>query len=142
MKSRYELSNSQKNDVISWKENHLTTCHEPNYIISFSEGYSNIASIKCLKCGSEKQILGEYDKSKFDKRIFFRPIFLGSGSWSENLVDKLHARLDYAISMLGGQQQNGGMGTEYSEKEEQETRMSIIEVVKDIKTALYFWEHK
>ncbi len=142
MKSRYELSDSQKNDIISWKESHLTVCHKPDYIISFSEGYANIASIKCLKCGSEKQIWDEYDKSKFDKRIFFQPIFLGSGSWSENLVDKLHARLDYAISMLGGQQQNGGLGSEYSEKEEQEAKTSIVEVVKDIKTALYFWEHK
>lgn len=39
-------------------------------------------------------------------------------------------------------EQIGGLGSVYSEKEEQEAKNSIAEVVKDIKTALYFWEHK
>lgn len=59
-------------------------------------------------------------------------LFLGAGFHSIIDCNNLHKRLDYAISELCGNQQNGGMGSEFSVEDDLEARNSIKQVIEDI----------
>lgn len=144
MITKFELSPYQVNKIIKWKELHMKECQGimHKFHISFSDETSYCVNLKCLECnkGCNVDDFDEYDKSNKNKyltdRQFTEYIFLGAGSFSTLNIDKLHARLAYAVAMLGGQQQNGGMGSEYSVEEEKETEKAIIEVIQDIAVAL------
>lgn len=72
----------------------------------------------------------EYCKEKlFDGK---KKLFLGSGPYSLVDINNLHKRLNFAISELGGEQQNGGMGHEYDEQSGKEAEQNIKDVLRDI----------
>lgn len=85
-----------------------------------------------------KKLLDKYPDyiSREDKKIFSEQIFCGNGDYSAKNAMALHQRLNYGLSYLSGEQQNGGMGSEYSEKEANESRTSIDGVIEDIIVAL------
>lgn len=85
-----------------------------------------------------KKLLDKYPNylSKQDKKIFSGQIFCGSGDWTLLKIMALHKRLTYGLSYLSGQQQNGGMGSEYSEKEANQSQLAIDDVIEDIIVAL------
>lgn len=59
-------------------------------------------------------------------------LFMGTGWHSVVEANKLHKRLEFAISQLGGEQQNGGMGTEYDEQSAKVADEDIKSVLRDI----------
>ena len=63
-------------------------------------------------------------------------IFLGSGTHCLPQIRTLHEKLDGAIESLGGEQQNGGMGSEYDPKSAIEHKELCINVITDMIAAL------
>ena len=59
-------------------------------------------------------------------------LFLGAGYHTSFQIAQLHKRLAFAASELGGEQQNGGMGTEYDEQSGKEAKENIKSVLRDI----------
>lgn len=71
--------------------------------------------------------------SSFKENIFKdKVLFLGAGYHSSIRIAQLHKRLQYAVYELGGEQQNGGMGTEYDEQSGKEAAHGIKEALRDI----------
>ncbi len=62
-------------------------------------------------------------------------LFMGAGWCSQVNANQLHRRLQYAVHELGALEQNGGQGTEFDEKMEQECRQNIKDVLEDIRFA-------
>jgi hypothetical protein len=63
-------------------------------------------------------------------------LFMGAGWHSIVAKNKLHRRIDCAVSALGGMQQNGGMGTEFNEEYDKKDRQTLKDVALDVLTAL------
>lgn len=62
-------------------------------------------------------------------------LFMGAGWHSLVAKNKLHRRIDQAVSALGGMQQNGGMGTEFDEESDKKDKQTLKEVALDVLTA-------
>jgi len=79
----------------------------------------------------------EMRKNRYHKENVFvsTPLFMGSGLYSCNRASLLHKRLAYAIMILGGAQQNGGMGTEFDEVADKEDQQEIKRTLTDILAA-------
>lgn len=60
---------------------------------------------------------------------------MGAGWHSIVNRNKLIKRIVFATSILGGMQQNGGMGTEFDDAADKEDRQSIKEIALDVLTA-------
>lgn len=149
MRTSFSLSAEQVDQAISWKKKHLDRCKSElmaNFTIMFPEHNSQekVAYIQCMSCKQWGLLMEDRDGSlnneelskKVKERLFQGMIFMGAGAHSGVMVDLLHRRVDYAISMLSGEQQNGGMGTEYNEKFANEAIESIDAVILDLITAL------
>lgn len=73
------------------------------------------------------------------KRMFDKMIFLGNGEHSAEKCKKLHERLNYALMMLEGMQQDGLQGSRPdTEKEKLAARGELRDAAQDIVTALGF----
>jgi hypothetical protein len=70
-------------------------------------------------------------------RHFDKNIHMGCGNHTQLMVKLLHDKLDKALSTLSGMQQNGGMGTEFLHKEDEEGCNIISTILADICTALH-----
>ena len=82
--------------------------------------------------------LMNYDVSDLTQRHFKKPIVM-TGSYHTSLqVKLLHDKLDHALMILCGSQQNGGMGTEFNEDEDNQASEEIRNIVNDIKAALVY----
>ncbi len=141
MITKFELNPLQVKNILSFKENHICIQQNDNAYINIifneNEKSNELLTIACSDCGVSKDIYDRDHKNNYlSDKIFDKTIFLGAGNYSTLLCDKLHARLDYALSILGGQQQNGGMGSEYSNEEEKESESAILDVLKDMIIAL------
>lgn len=62
-------------------------------------------------------------------------LFMGAGYHSSIMLNKLHKKIQYAAGILGGMQQNGGMGSTFSEDSDKQDKQSLKEIVLDILTA-------
>lgn len=62
-------------------------------------------------------------------------LFMGAGWHSLVAANNLHKRIRQAIYILGGMQQNGGMGTEFDEESEKQDKQSLKEIALDVLTA-------
>lgn len=71
-------------------------------------------------------------KFRYLKERINKTLFLGAGWHSMVAINNLHKRLNYAINALSGEQQNGGMGTEYDDHSGNEDNVIIRNVLKDI----------
>ena len=74
-------------------------------------------------------------KEKYLKEPISEKLFMGTGNVSIVRKNQLHKRLEFAISELGGLEQNGGMGTEFDTEMDIEGRQNIISVIKDMLVA-------
>ncbi len=74
------------------------------------------------------------DKWAKENRIT-KYLFMGNGWHSLVEGNKLHKRIDCAINMLGGMQQNGGMGTEFDEESDKKGKQTLKEIALDVLTA-------
>ncbi len=72
----------------------------------------------------------------YSKRLFYKPIFMGNGDKSLLDTIHLHNRMSYGLSLLSGEQQNGGMGYSYSKEDYEEYKKGCFEVVEDVICAL------
>jgi hypothetical protein len=139
MKRKYELNDEQYEYANEWKARHFETCVGIyNFELIFDTIDVNVPIIKCAECNqkcyldddiSEKELAEIGSKKLFSEKD--DPIFIGSRI-AESQKEQLHDRLSYAFSMLSGRQQNGGMGSEYSDKEEKESEQAIIDVIDDV----------
>ena len=78
----------------------------------------------------------EFRKSRFGQKERFKDyLFMGAGWHSIVNRNKLIKRIVFATSILGGMQQNGGMGTEFDDAADKEDRQSIKEIALDVLTA-------
>lgn len=142
MKTKYELSAEQLSVFISWKEKHLNICKQKNgsnYFVAFDDYFPNHFWGICKDCETFKHLFtldDEIRPAHNDKREFHEVIFMGMGQYSGLLIDKLHNRLTFAIHQLGGEQQNGGMGTEYDRQSAAKATQAIDDVILDIIYAL------
>ena len=59
-------------------------------------------------------------------------LFCGAGFHSSLMINDLHKRLEYAVCMLSGMQQNGGQGTEFDKNYDKEAKQSLINFIKDM----------
>lgn len=66
------------------------------------------------------------------------PLFLGAGIHSENRISILHKRLQYAIYVLCGMEQNGGQGTEFDVESDKYDRANIKRTLIDIIAAFEY----
>jgi hypothetical protein len=69
---------------------------------------------------------------------FKSEIFMGCshpGSTESNMLNA-HRLLDEAFSILGGAQQNGGMGTTFDKKEDKQNKENLDAIAEDIVMAL------
>jgi hypothetical protein len=62
-------------------------------------------------------------------------LFMGAGWHSCVAKNKLHKRIEYAVSVLGGLQQNGGMGTDFDEESDKQDKQALKEIALDVLTA-------
>ncbi len=62
-------------------------------------------------------------------------LFMGSGEFSIVKKNQLHKRIEQAVSVLGGMQQNGGMGTDFDEESDKQDRQALKEIALDVLTA-------
>lgn len=58
--------------------------------------------------------------------------FMGHGWLSKIFTNLLHKRLHFAFHQLGMMEQNGGMGTDFDEKMQQECTQNIKDVLNDL----------
>lgn len=70
------------------------------------------------------------EQARIDKYLF-----MGAGWHSTVLKNRLHRRIESAVSALGGMQQNGGMGTEFDEESDKKDKQTLKEVALDVLTA-------
>jgi len=67
---------------------------------------------------------------------FDGPIFMGSGAHSELGCGLLLGKVREALSLLSGQQQNGGMGSGFDEAEDRAAAERIEAIVREVSMAL------
>lgn len=77
----------------------------------------------------------EARKEKYLQEPINEKLFMGTGNVSIVKANKLHKRLRFAYSELGGLEQNGGMGTEFDVQADVEGRQAIKDVIKDMLVA-------
>ena len=71
-------------------------------------------------------------KMKDMKDSLNQKLFCGAGFLSTLMINDLHKRLEYAVGMLSGMQQNGGMGTEFDKDFNKEANQALINFIKDM----------
>lgn len=101
-------------------------CHKRSGII-----HDHACCEKCYECG----FMIRCECWHCLGRSFYTTVFLGN-ECSTKIVELLHRRLDKGIEALGGEQQNGGMGSEYDERSSREAKLIIDYVIEDIICAL------
>lgn len=76
----------------------------------------------------------DYDDRRFyfRERLTFGNLFCGAGYRTGIACNQMHQRLDYAIMILSGAQQNGGMGSDFDEEEDKQSHEDIKNVLKDL----------
>ena len=74
-------------------------------------------------------------KEKYLEEPVNEKVFMGSGAYSIDLMNRYHKRLAYAFCELGGDQQNGGMGSDYNQSEHDDAIKNIKDVIKDLLVA-------
>lgn len=106
--------------------------HNPNYDSLFSK-------LMYTTHGKFEDAWHEARKERFSlKEVSFdtggegRRLFLGAGYHTLFQLADLHRRLSFAAGELGGEQQNGGMGTEFDEQSSKEAKQNIKNVLRDI----------
>lgn len=77
----------------------------------------------------------EARKEKYLKEPINEKLFMGTGNVSIVKANRLHKRLRFAFSELGGMEQNGGMGTEFDVEADIESAQNIKDVIKDMLVA-------
>lgn len=77
----------------------------------------------------------EAKKNRITKDPINKYLFMGSGYHSLCLLNQYHKLLNYAAYVLGGMQQNGGMGTEFDEQSDKEDKGTLKRILKDFITA-------
>lgn len=75
------------------------------------------------------------NKERCSGEAITKKLFMGSGNYSIVAKNKLHRRLEFAISELGALEQNGGMGTEFDIEMDKECRENIKNVIGDMMVA-------
>jgi hypothetical protein len=89
-------------------------------------------------CREPKMITAFRDarKSKFTfKDRITDYLFMGNGWHSLVKKNELHKRIEHAAGILGGLQQNGGMGTEFDEESDKQDKQALKEIALDVLTA-------
>jgi hypothetical protein len=87
--------------------------------------------------GKMYQAFNEARQSRYgDKERIKNYLFMGSGWHSIVSRNKLIKRIIWATSVLGGMEQNGGMGTEFDNESDKQDKQTIKEVALDVLTAL------
>ena len=84
----------------------------------------------------ENERLFEPDVDSITDRHFARSIFVGNGNLSYAKLQLLHQKLDKAYCIIGGMEQNGGMGTQFDEESHKQDSEDLKSLVDDIITAL------
>lgn len=74
----------------------------------------------------------EARKNRIVKEPINKKLFMGVGYHSLCLLNQYHKALNYASYVLGGMEQNGGMGTEFDEQSEKEDDKKLKNILKDI----------
>lgn len=93
----------------------------------------------CRKVGldSEKtELMMRIIPERSDGHAFEKQIFMGAGERSVLNCGLLFGRLDEALSVLSGGQQNGGMGHEFDEESDRECDERLEAIVRDMAMAL------
>ena len=115
-------------------------CNYGHQETDFKQGNIGDRGMGDLILGKLLALTGAYDdwqkacKERYLKTSINKngPISLGGGWYSLLGINACHKRLAFAFSELGGLQQNGGMGTEFDEKMDQECRKNIKEVLREL----------
>ena len=81
------------------------------------------------------EIYRKANQSRYLEDPIKEKLFLGCGWCSSVNVNYIHKRLQFAVSQLGGMEQNGGMGAEYIEQEDIDAKKNIKDVILDIMIA-------
>ncbi len=149
------MTPDQINSVIKWKEKHYKeySGHIHKFAITFLEKDNDpsldvpgcLPIIECIKCKQKSIIFvsmeAEENSEKFLKeKTFKNTICMG---YSEALLEceKLHKRLDYGLTSLNYQQQNGMFDSLYDSESEQKHVTDCLDVIWDVITALGFEKH-
>jgi hypothetical protein len=84
--------------------------------------------------GADRELYYSIRKSRYCKVNEFAKdkLFCGGGHYSSNRIARLHQRLAFAVSCLSGEEQNGGMGTEFNEESSRDANNNIKDVLLDI----------
>lgn len=77
----------------------------------------------------------EARKNRIIKEPINKKLFMGAGYHSLCLLNKYHKSLNYAAYILGGMEQNGGMGTEFDDQSEKKDNQKLKNILKDIISA-------
>lgn len=104
--------------------------HNPNYDSIFSK-------LMIADRGTFQSIWKEVRKERFEEKDNCfkdknKTLFMGAGFHTLFQLAQLHKRLSFAASELSGEQQNGGMGTEFNEQSSKEAEQNIKDVLRDI----------
>lgn len=87
---------------------------------------------KLIKFCFDDDLVRKQNYEESSKRLTFGKLFCGAGYHSQIACNQIHQRLNYAISTLSGAQQNGGMGSDFDEEEDKQSREDIKNVMKDL----------
>jgi hypothetical protein len=77
----------------------------------------------------------EVKKERYLREPINEKLFMGTGNVSLVKANKLHKRLQFAISELSGMEQNGGMGTEFDVEADIQSSNNIKDVIRDMLVA-------
>ena len=64
------------------------------------------------------------------------PLFMGAGYHSILYLNEIHKQINQASSILSGMQQNGGQGTEFDYKSQEQDEKAIMQIARNILVAL------
>lgn len=96
--------------------------------------------VACQQAGLDPRkarlLIGVVPEQPEEGHAFGRPIFMGSGPRSELHCGLLLGKAREALSLLSGQQQNGGMGSDFDEGFDREATERIEAIVRDMAMAL------
>lgn len=146
---KFQLNQNQISKIIKYKEKHLkeNKTYDCRFYINFKLNHcegDNIY-IRCYTCNPldfDEVLIHDhaYERKEKYQEIknlrFTDMIFCGNGEYSQLQCDRLHQRLDYAISELSGDQQNGGMGSDYNYEYHDDSIKERVQVVEDMIIAL------
>jgi hypothetical protein len=113
--------NSYAEDIIDHKSNDITDFGTNREVLGILIANRHLRDVysQARKDNSMKDSLG-------------KKLFMGCGWCSIVDKNKLHRRLEFAVSQLGGIEQNGGMGTEFDENAQREMEEDIKGVIRDM----------